>query len=168
MKLLRFFGLLSFSYVTLMVTYLFVVTIVAFYEQAPEGNRLTALATIFQDSGLSIFRDSARWIVGPEGLYSFIPTLQLIQSAEIFRELPAHIFVQLVAFGFLGFLAVSRGCSLTVTLLLPVLLSGLTASLMQGRLLALTHFNLTAVLIVIAAQVVGLFLGSVVYTIRLK
>lgn len=168
MKLLRFFGLLSLSYVTLIATYLFVVTIVAFYEQAPEGNRVAALAGILQDSGLSIVRDSARWIVGPDGLYSFIPTLQLIQSTSIFRELPAHIFVQLVAFGFLGFLAVSRGCSLTVTLLVPVLLSGLTSSLIQSRLLALAHFNLTAVLIVIATQIVGLFLGSIVYTTRLK
>lgn len=168
MKLLRLIGLFALSYFVLIVTYTVLAAIVAFYVQAPAHDRVVVLGSLLRDAGLSIFRDSTRWLVGSAGLYSFVPTLYLVNGTEALRSLVTHGLVQILTFGFLGAFAVSRGCSLALTLLLPVTLIGVTDSLLQSRLLALAHYDLTAVLLVVAVQVLGLFLGSVFHTIRLK
>lgn len=168
MKLIRLIGLFALSYFVLIVTYTVLAAIVAFYVQAPSVDRVVVLGSLLLDAGLSIFRDSMRWLVGSAGPYSFVPTLYLLNGTEALRSVVTHGIVQILIFGFLGAFAVSRGCSLTLTLLLPVTLIGLTDSLLQSRLLGLPHYDLTAVLLLVALQVLGLFLGSVFQTIRLK
>ncbi|MFM1848529.1 MAG: hypothetical protein RL417_2003 [Pseudomonadota bacterium] len=168
MKLARFIGLFALSYFLLIFVYVMVAAIMAFYEQAPPANRVVVLASILSESGLSIFRDSLRWIPGSHELYSIVPPLVLINSTDGFRSVGPHILVQLLAFSFIGSFAAVRGCSLTMALLLPVALLGLTFSLLEARLLFLAYHTLTNICAVVGSQFIGLFLGSSFHTMRLR
>ena len=161
-------GLFAMTYFLLIVVYVLFATVMALYDQAPAADRLLVLGGILADATLSIFRDSTRWLLGSDGLYSFMPTLALINSTDGFRSLVPHVLVQLMTFGFVGSFAASKGCSLTMALLLPGCLLGLTMSLLQARLLLVGQYNLTTVCFVVACQFIGIFLGSVVYSTRLR
>ena len=168
MKLKRFVGLFAMSYFLLIFAYILAATIIALYEHFPDQNRVLVLWGLLRDSALSIFRDSTRWVLGSEGLYSFIPTLMLMNSTDVFRSLSPHVVVQLVTFGFIGGIAAARGCSLTMTLVVPVSLIGLTVSLLESRLLFLHHLTVGNIGIVVASQITGIFLGSMLFTSRLR
>ena len=168
MKVFRFIGLFALSYFLLIAAYVIATSLVAFYELAPVGDKVAILLGFVRDSSLSIFRDSTRWVVGSEGLYNFVPTLNLINGVTIFRSLSAHAVVQVATFAFVGTFAASRQCSFAMMLFLPPCLVGLTMSLLSGRLLMLAYYSYTSVAVVVGMQVVGLFIGSIFYTTRLK
>lgn len=162
MKAMRILGLGFATYCLVLFGYFLAGTVVAYIGVAPEYDHLDVLLRIALDVGLSTVRDSLKWLAGADQLFHFVPLAGSFEGTVLLRSVPAHAVLQGTIFAFVVNFALNRQFSFGEALVLPLLLVGLTYSLLGGRLTAVGEVTPLKCGVVFASQYLGLLVGNTV------
>lgn len=161
MNLKRLVGLFFVTYCFILFGFFLAGVVVAYIEIAPEQSHLGVIGRICLDVGGGILKGSLIWLGGLDGAVNFIPTSGTIVGTAALRFPLAHAIIHAVVFAVVVNFAVNRQFTFGAAMVMPVLVAGLTYSLLEARLTSVGGVTPGKFGIVFTAQYLGLLVGNV-------